>query len=181
MHPRQINSKNDRRAATAVEPTTKSSLFEVPLKLPDGRDRVVRHGHGPQRAIQIGVGPVGVRRAKVRDRGDVGTEEKICSPLWIRHPEPSGSRWATPPLIQQRSGQSLRRKRYLQIATGLADGVFPFSGLPPSNLREMYYGQGRKWCLSGTESPRRLWRKPPLCPCISDHPAGLGCWNYFPV
>ena len=33
------------------------------LKLPDGRDRVVRHGHGPQRAIQTGVGPVEVRRA----------------------------------------------------------------------------------------------------------------------
>jgi putative transposase len=34
------------------------------LKLPDGRDRVVRHGHGPHRAIQTGVGPVEVRRAK---------------------------------------------------------------------------------------------------------------------
>ena len=40
------------------------------LKLPDGRDRVVRHGHGPHRTIQTGVGPVEVRRAKVRDRGD---------------------------------------------------------------------------------------------------------------
>jgi hypothetical protein len=30
-HPRQINNENYRRAATAVEPTTKSSLFEVPL------------------------------------------------------------------------------------------------------------------------------------------------------
>src|SRR6188508_1750182 len=47
------------------------------LKLADGRNRVVRHGHGPQRAIQTGVGPVEVRRAKVRDRGDVGVEEKI--------------------------------------------------------------------------------------------------------
>ena len=45
------------------------------LKLPDGRDRIVRHGHGPHRAIQTGVGPVEVRRAKVRDRGDVGAEE----------------------------------------------------------------------------------------------------------
>ena len=26
------------------------------LKLPDGRDRVVRHGHGPHRAIQTGAG-----------------------------------------------------------------------------------------------------------------------------
>ncbi len=47
------------------------------LKLPDGRDRVVRHGHGPLRAIETGIGPVEVRRAKVRDRGDVGPEAKI--------------------------------------------------------------------------------------------------------
>jgi putative transposase len=59
------------------------------LKLPDGRDRVVRHGHGPQRAIQTGVGPVEVRRAKVRDRGEVGAAEKIrfsssILPKWAR-------------------------------------------------------------------------------------------------
>ena len=59
------------------------------LKLPDGRDRIVRHGHGPHRAIQTGVGPVEVRRAKVRDRGDVGAEEKIrftssILPKWAR-------------------------------------------------------------------------------------------------
>ena len=59
------------------------------LRLPDGRDRIVRHGHGPHRAIQTGVGPVEVRRAKVRDRGDVGAEEKIrftssILPKWAR-------------------------------------------------------------------------------------------------
>ena len=59
------------------------------VKLPDGRDRVVRHGHGPQRAIQTGVGPVAVRRAKVRDRGKVGASEKIrftssILPKWAR-------------------------------------------------------------------------------------------------
>ena len=59
------------------------------LKLPDGRDRVVRHGHGPQRAIQTGIGPLEVRRAKVRDRGAVVTEEKIrftssILPKWAR-------------------------------------------------------------------------------------------------
>jgi putative transposase len=46
------------------------------LEVAHGRDRV-RHGHGPHRAIQTGVGPVEVRRAKVRDRGDVGAAEKI--------------------------------------------------------------------------------------------------------
>src|SRR5471030_3059911 len=58
-------------------------------RLPDGRDRVVRHGHGPERAIQTGVGPVAVRRAKVRDRGEVIAAEKIrftssILPKWAR-------------------------------------------------------------------------------------------------
>jgi putative transposase len=59
------------------------------LELPDGRDRVVRHGHGPQRAIQTGVGPVEIRRTKVRDRAGVAAEEKIrftssILPKWAR-------------------------------------------------------------------------------------------------
>jgi putative transposase len=59
------------------------------LKLPDGRDRVVRHGHGPQRAIQTGIGPFEVRRAKVRDRAHVETDQKIrftsaILPKWAR-------------------------------------------------------------------------------------------------
>lgn len=59
------------------------------VKLPDGRDRVVRHGYGPERAIQTGVGPVAVRRAKVRDRGTVNEAEKIrftssILPKWAR-------------------------------------------------------------------------------------------------
>ena len=58
-------------------------------KLPDGGDRVVRHGHGPERTIQTGIGPVEVRRAKVRDRADVDTQEKIrftssILPKWAR-------------------------------------------------------------------------------------------------
>ena len=47
------------------------------LKLPDGRDRVVRHGHGPHRAIQTGVGPVEVRRAKVRGRVEFTNSDRL--------------------------------------------------------------------------------------------------------
>jgi transposase-like protein len=59
------------------------------LKLPDGRDRVVRHGHGPQRSIQTGIGPVEVRRAKMRDRAEVEADQKIrftssILPKWAR-------------------------------------------------------------------------------------------------
>lgn len=35
-----------------------------------GRHRVVRNGHAPERVIQTGIGPVAVRRPKLRDRGD---------------------------------------------------------------------------------------------------------------
>ena len=36
-------------------------------RLPDGRERVVRHGHGPERQAQTGIGPVEVQRPKLRD------------------------------------------------------------------------------------------------------------------
>ena len=38
-------------------------------RLADGRARLVRDGHGPERSIQTGIGPVPIRRAKLRDRG----------------------------------------------------------------------------------------------------------------
>ncbi len=38
-------------------------------RMTDGRDRVVRHGHAPERVVQTGIGPVEVQRVKLRDRG----------------------------------------------------------------------------------------------------------------
>ena len=80
------------------------------VKLPDGRDRIVRHGHGPHRTIQTGVGPVEVRRAKVRDRGDVDTEEKIrfsssILPKWTRRTPPS----CTPAIVRRGGCASMSR------------------------------------------------------------------------
>ncbi len=43
--------------------------------LPDGRRRVVRHGHGPQRSIQTGIGALDIRRPKVRDRASEAADE----------------------------------------------------------------------------------------------------------
>jgi putative transposase len=46
------------------------------LKTGDGQQRVVRHGHLPERAVMTGIGPVTVRQPRVRDReaaaGDPG-------------------------------------------------------------------------------------------------------------
>src|SRR4051812_2187587 len=42
-----------------------------------GRRRLVRNGHAPERRIQTGIGPLEVRRPKIRDRGSVADGEPI--------------------------------------------------------------------------------------------------------
>jgi putative transposase len=59
------------------------------LELPDGRQRVVRHGHDPARPIQTGIGPVEVSKPKARDRGATRADERIrysssILPKWAR-------------------------------------------------------------------------------------------------
>lgn len=78
-----------RLLAQAVEQEAEAFLAEMQgLKLADGRARLVRHGHGPERSLQTGIGPVAVSRVKLRDRG-AGDEEPIrftsaILPLWAR-------------------------------------------------------------------------------------------------
>ena len=38
---------------------------------------MVRNGHAPERQIQTGIGPLGVRRPKLRDRGGIASDEPI--------------------------------------------------------------------------------------------------------
>ena len=76
--------------AQAVEIEAETFLAAMKdLKLTDGRDRLVRHGHGPTRAIQTGIGPIDVERVKIRDRGATSDGERIrftsaILPLWAR-------------------------------------------------------------------------------------------------
>ena len=76
--------------AQAVEMEAEAFLAAMKgLKLPDGRDRLVRHGHGPVRTIQTGIGAVEVARVKIRDRAAPGDDERIrftsaILPLWAR-------------------------------------------------------------------------------------------------
>ncbi|WP_438695864.1 transposase, partial [Thalassovita gelatinovora] len=44
-------------------------------RLDDGRARLVRHGHLPEREVMTGIGPVSVKVPRVRDRG--AGEDKI--------------------------------------------------------------------------------------------------------
>jgi len=76
-------------AALKAEAASFVAQFSEEL-LPDGRQRVVRHGAGPERAIQTGIGPIPVQRPKVRDRAPgVSAETRIrftsaILPRWAR-------------------------------------------------------------------------------------------------
>ena len=79
-----------RLLAQAVELEAEAFLAGMQeLKLPDGRARLVRHGHGPERPIQTGIGSVGVSRVKIRDRGAASDDERVrfssaILPKWSR-------------------------------------------------------------------------------------------------
>jgi transposase-like protein len=62
--------------AQAVEEVKDFLVKHGDLRTEDGRQRVVRHGHLPEREVMTGIGPVAVRQPRVRDReagaGDPG-------------------------------------------------------------------------------------------------------------
>ncbi len=90
--------KND----TAILPFRQSEMIVDPLTglaregarrmLADGRQRIVRHGFGPERQIRTGIGALDVQRPKVRDRmATPDPAEKIrftsnILPKWARRP-----------------------------------------------------------------------------------------------
>src|SRR4051794_15021736 len=52
-----------------------------------GRRRLVRNGHAPERSIQTGIGPLAVSRPRVRDRGGDGPGPgRLTSALPPPHP-----------------------------------------------------------------------------------------------
>src|SRR5664280_2378915 len=82
--------------AQAIELEAEAFLAEMKgFRLADGRDRVVRHGHGPERTIQTGIGAIEVARVKIRDRGAASDGERIrftsaILPLWARRTKSAG-------------------------------------------------------------------------------------------
>ena len=84
-----LRSGARRLIAQAVEAEFEEFLASTAnLVLPDGRQRVVRHGHDPIRSIQTGIGPVDVQKPKARDR-DTSAGERVrfasnILPKWAR-------------------------------------------------------------------------------------------------
>ncbi len=85
-----LRSGARRLLAQAIESEAATFLAVMAdRQLADGRARFVRHGHGPARTVQTGIGPVAVQRVKVRDRNPAGTGERVrftsaILPRWCR-------------------------------------------------------------------------------------------------
>ena len=70
--------------AQAVEAEVAETLAaHAHLVTDDGRRRLVRHGHMPERSIQTGIGSVAVRQPRVRDRGGADGERIRFSPTLV--------------------------------------------------------------------------------------------------
>ena len=72
--------RNGARALLAQAVETEASVFLETygdLKTEDGRQRLVRHGHLPERAVMTGIGSVQVRQPRLRDRGTEGERIKF--------------------------------------------------------------------------------------------------------
>ena len=88
-----------RLLAQAIEAEAEDFLAGMAeRRLADGRVRFVRHGHGPERTVQTGIGPVEVRRAKVRDRApaESGNRVRLTSrilPRWARRRSRPSTWW----------------------------------------------------------------------------------------
>jgi len=85
-----LRSGARRLLAHAIEAEAEAFLAGMTeRRLADGRARFVRHGHGPERAVQTGIGPVGVQRVKIRDRAPAEGGERVrftsqILPRWAR-------------------------------------------------------------------------------------------------
>lgn len=104
---------------------------------PNGRDRLVRRSHGPERLVQTGIGPVAVQRVRLRDRGAGDDGERIRFTSAIR------PRWAR----RARSLDALLPKRWAKQSQ---------AGTPSAANA----GAGRPIQTHGPSPP--LWAIPPV-------------------
>ena len=127
-------------------------------RLEDGRRRVVRHGHGPERALQTRVSPIPVRRPEVRDRG-AGVVEAPSGTGRIASTQADPAAPGAPP--RRAAARSLPARRLLarcldgRLRRGAVGAARPRRPEPAGDqaLRWMY---GTPWSpprLAG----RRLW------------------------
>ena len=135
--------------AQAVESEVADFLGKhADLKTEDGLQRVVRHGHLPEREVMTGIGPVAVRQPRVRDR-----EAVASNPGRIRF-----SPTILPPYMRRsKSIETLLPILYLKgISTGdFSEGLAALLGKDASGLSASAIGRLK----DGWQDDHAQWQK----------------------
>ena len=135
--------------AQAVEAEVAGFLAKhAECKTEDGRARVVRHGHLPEREVMTGIGPVAVRQPRVRDR-----EAAASDPGRIRF-----SPTILPPYMRRsKSIETLLPVLYLKsISTGdFSEALAALLGKDAAGLSPSAIGRLK----DGWQDDRAAWAK----------------------
>ena len=134
-----------------------------------GRRRLVRNGHAPERRLQTGIGPLEVRRPKLRDRGSVAAGGPIrftsaVLPAYLRRTRnieellPSGFARSHGVMSAELTGLYLKGVSTGQFAEALAALLGPEApGLSPATklaTRHAWQRQTRVW-----QDEHERWQK----------------------
>jgi len=106
------------------------------LKTATGQQRVVRHGHLPERAIMTGIGPVAVRQPRVRDReATEGARIRYSPSILPRYARRSKSLEVLIPILYLRASQPATSKKRWRRSSARTRQVYQRRPSPASRRR----------------------------------------------
>jgi putative transposase len=141
----------------AVEAEVAALLSSHADKLTDdGRQRLVRHGHLPEREIMTGIGPVAVRCPRVRDRGGEGPERiRFSSAILPPYARRSKSLEVLIPILYLKGVSTGDFEQALLALLGKEAGGFSASTI--GRLKEVWSEEHTRWSKRNLSAKRYVY------------------------
>src|SRR3954465_943892 len=122
----------------------------------DGRQRLVRHGHRPERAIMTGLGPVPVRAPRVRDRTGAGESRiRFTSAILPPYARRSKSLEVLIPILYLKGISSGDFEDALSALLGPDAGGLSASSI--ARLKEAWSGEQARWSTRDLAAKRYVY------------------------
>jgi transposase-like protein len=122
----------------------------------DGRRRLVRHGHQPEREIMTGIGPVAVRCPRVRDRVEQGAERiRFSSAILPPYARRSKSLEVLIPILYLKGISTGEFGEALQALLGRDAGGL--SAATVARLKEAWSEEHARWARRDLSTKRYLY------------------------
>jgi transposase-like protein len=122
----------------------------------DGRRRVVRHGHLPEREIMTGIGPIAVRAPRVRDRAGQGEARiRFTSSMLPRYARRSKSLEVLVPILYLKGVSTGDFAEALAALLGPAAGGLSASTI--ARLKEAWAEEHGGWCRRDLSAKRYVY------------------------